>query len=216
MRYDSVIFDLDGTLLDTLGDLASGVNHMREVCGLEPLSEDLVKGNIGYGVANLIKWSFPEYTDEDKINEITDGFKAYYSEHMTEKTHVYDGIFDILDELDRRDIKYAVVTNKFHAAAKKIVEQYFGDRISCVIGDGNGYAKKPAPDAVWAAIEMLGRKKEDSIYVGDSEADVKTARNSLLPCLCVTWGLRSKEMLLEHSPDFIIDSPEEFFSVLDK
>jgi len=215
MKFDSLIFDLDGTLLDTIGDLADAVNYMREKYGFDRLSEETVKKNIGYGVANLIKWSFPECSEE-KVEEVLAGFKEYYAQHMTEKTCVYDGIFDILDELDRRDVKYAIVTNKFHKAADKIVREFFGDRFSCVIGDGHGYAKKPAPDAVWAAIEKLGRKKENSLYVGDSEADVKTARNSDIPCLCVTWGLRAKEDLIANNPDYIIDRPEEFFEVLDK
>ena len=213
---NTVIFDLDGTLLDTIGDLADAVNYMRRKYGYDVLDEETVKKNIGYGVANLIKWSFSECKDEKKVEAILQDFIEYYAQNMTIKTHVYDGIFDILDELDKRDIKYAIVTNKFHKAASNIVKEYFGDRFPCVIGDGHGYAKKPAPDAVWAAIEKLNRKKENSLYVGDSEADVKTARNSGIPCLCVTWGLRSKEFLLENHPDYIIDRPEEFFEVLDK
>ena len=216
MRYKTVIFDLDGTLLDTLGDLAACVNYMLKKYGYSEKTEAEVRRSIGYGIKFLLKSLFPADITEEELNAVVAEYKEYYCLHMTEKTRVFDGVYELLGELKQRGINIAVVTNKYHEAAVKIVKEYFGDSFSIIIGDGCGYARKPAPDAVWAVIDRFGGEKSTSLYVGDSEADVTTARNSGVDCMCVSWGLRERSQLEKLKPEYLIDTPDEFLSVLDE
>lgn len=213
MSYNTVIFDLDGTILNTLEDLAAGVNYSMEKCGYPKHSVDEVRSYIGNGIDILIRRSIPkECTDED-WKRAREFFRKYYTEHMTDKTTVYEGIIPLLEELKKRNVKTAVVTNKDHIMANKLIPDFFGTLIPCVIGtDLSKRQRKPAPDGVYAAMEILGAKKESTIYVGDTEVDVQTAHNAGLKCIGVMWGFRCTSGI--EGADYVINSPNELLKYI--
>lgn len=213
MKYDAIIFDLDGTLTDTLEDLKNSVNYAMREFGFPERTLDEVRSFVGNGVRRLIYLSVPENTPDEISESCLEVFKKYYKDHSLIKTKPYDGIIPMLERLKKEGIKTAVVTNKMHEAAVDIVRIFFDGLIDVTIGQIDGIAQKPQPDGIYAALEKLGASKENAVYVGDSEVDCITARNAGIPCIGVAWGFRSKEVLLENGADFIINSPEEIFIV---
>ena len=213
MNYNTVIFDLDGTVLNTLEDLAAGVNYAMEKCGYPIHTIDEVRSYIGNGIDVLIRRSIPSYCTDDDWKTARDCFKEYYTAHMTDKTTVYEGIIPLLEVLRERGIKTAVVTNKDHVMANKLIPDFFGDLIPCVIGtDLSKRRRKPAPDGVLAAMEILGAKAENTIYVGDTEVDVQTAHNSGLKGIGVMWGFRCTSSI--EGADYIINTPMELLDYI--
>ena len=213
MKPDSIIFDLDGTLTDTLADLKNSVNFAMRKFGFPERTIDEVRAFVGNGVKRLIDLSVPENTDPETAAECLAVFKEHYKENSLVLTKPYDGIIPMLQRLKKEGIKTAVVTNKMHEAAADIVNLFFGDLIGVTIGQIDGAAQKPQPDGIYKVLEKLGVSKEKAVYVGDSEVDCITAKNAGIPCIGVTWGFRSKEILLENGADYIINSPEEIFIV---
>ena len=209
MKYDAVIFDLDGTLTDTLEDLKNSVNYALSEFGFSERSLEEVRSFVGNGVKKLIYLSVPESTSEETAEKCLEVFKAYYKEHSLVKTKPYDGILPMLCELRNRGVKTAVVTNKMQEAAKDIVRIFFDGLIDVTVGQVDGVAQKPQPDGINFVIQKLGVSKDKAIYVGDSEVDCFTAKNAGIPCIGVTWGFRDKSVLLESGADFIVDTPEE-------
>ncbi|MGM9594027.1 MAG: HAD family hydrolase [Candidatus Onthomonas sp.] len=214
MGYTAVIFDMDGTVLNTLEDLADAVNAMRRHEGLEALSVDQVRQSVGNGVAVLMEKTLPGGRAYPRYEEATAFYRAYYESHCRIKTAPYPGILPLLDELKGRGISLAVVSNKQDAAVKPLSRAFFGERMAVSMGEAPGLRRKPYPDMVWAAIEQLGKNREECLYVGDSEVDVATARNAGLDCCSVTWGFRDREMLRSLEPDYLIDCPEELLNLL--
>lgn len=204
----TVIFDLDGTLLNTLDDLWYSTNAALEQCGFPPRSLEEVRNFVGNGVELLIRRAVPAGTTEDGVQHCLERFRAHYQAHMRAHTLPYPGILELLDRLNRSGCKAAVVSNKFDAAVQELCRQYFGARISVAMGERLGVQKKPAPDLVRACLEALDAEAAGAVYVGDSEVDLQTAQNAGLPCLSVTWGFRSKEFLLAHGARQLIDSPQ--------
>lgn len=214
MKYNCVIFDLDGTLLDTLGDLRDSVNFALSKNHLPERSTEEIRNFVGNGIRLLIERSVPENTPLELIDKCFDDFKAYYKDNSANLTRAYDGINGLLSELKSRGVKLSVVSNKADFAVKTLVENYFNNTFNCAVGERDGVKRKPSPDAVFAVIKKLGVSKKDVIYVGDSEVDIETAKNAGIPCICVTWGFRDKEVLERLCPEYIIDSPEKILEII--
>lgn len=213
MKYDAVIFDLDGTLTDTLEDLKNSVNFAMREFGFPERTTDEVRSFVGNGVKRLIDLSVPENTSDEVSAECLSVFKSFYKDNSLVSTKPYDGIIPMLEKLKKDGVKTAVVTNKMHEAAVDIVNLFFGEMIDVAIGQIDGVAQKPQPDGIYSALEKLGVSKEKSVYVGDSEVDCITAKNAGIPCIGVTWGFRDREILVGNGADFIINFPEEIFIV---
>ncbi len=196
MKYNTVIFDMDGTLLDTIEDLADSVNHAMAVCGHETYSTERVKDFVGNGARWLIEQALGGNADADLVDRGLNAFKIYYNAHGT-KTRPYPGIIALLQELKSLGVKTAVVSNKFHAAVVPTSEKHFGSLIDVAIGESSAIRRKPAPDTVLKAMDDLGVDRDGAVYVGDSEVDIETAKNAGIPCISVTWGYREESYLRE-------------------
>ena len=211
--YTTYIFDLDGTLLDTLGDLAASVNFALRSCGLPEHSIDEVRRFVGNGVRKLMERAVPDGADNPLFEEAYASFRQYYMEHALDTTRPYDGIPDTLAALKARGCRLAVVSNKMMAATQALCSHFFPDTIEVAIGEheAEGIRKKPAPDTVIAALRALGVGKEHAVYVGDSDVDIQTARNSGLPCISVLWGFRDRDFLKQHGAETFISTPSDLF-----
>lgn len=214
MKYEAVIFDLDGTLTDTLSDLKNSVNYALSEFDFPERSLDEVRNFVGNGVRRLMYLSVPEGTPQETAEKCLAVFKKHYRENSLVETKPYDGIVPMLEELRHREVKTAVVTNKMQAAATDIVRFFFEGLVDVTIGQTDGAAQKPQPDGVFLALEKLGADKKSAVYVGDSEVDCLTARNAGLPCIGAAWGFRGREILAENGADYIIDSPSEILNLL--
>lgn len=214
MKYSTIIFDLDGTLLNTLDDLNDSLNFALTTCGYEPRTLDEVRQFVGNGVQKLVERAVPPHCTAEDIQICLATFKEHYSKNMENKTRPYDGIIKLLQSLKKNNIKIAIVSNKFDAAVKVLATKYFGDLIDVAIGESANVKKKPAPDSVFTAIKELGSDINESIFVGDSETDVQTAKNAGLPCIGVTWGFRTRNVLINEGADYIIDTPEEILDLI--
>lgn len=213
--YDTYIFDLDGTLLSTLDDLAICTNYALKSNGLPERSTDEVRRFVGNGVFKLMERAVPQGQANPKFESAYNTFRAYYLQHSLDNTRPYPGIVEMLSELRRRDKRIAVVSNKFCTATEELCRHFFKQYVEVAIGEGNGVRKKPAPDEVEMALKKLGAQRSGAVYVGDSDVDIATARNSGLPCVSVLWGFRDKEFLLEHGATTLISSPEELLATTD-
>ena len=209
MKFDTYIFDLDGTLLDTLQDLANAVNHAMRQMNYPERTIDEVRRFIGNGIRMLIKRAAPQNISDEDYNKTLAIFTAYYLEHIADFTKPYDGIVDVIKTLKQKGCKVAVVSNKADEAAKKVVKDFFGDIFDLVVGKIDRFPSKPAPDSVLYVIETLGADKENCIYSGDSEVDVQTAHNAGLPCIGVTWGNRDIFELIAAGAEYIAEKPHE-------
>ncbi len=215
-KYDTVIFDLDGTLMDTLEDLANAVNEILRRNGYPVRTIGEVRRIVGNGLRQTLTLCLPEGTKEQVVDELLPEFASYYQEHCQEKTKPYDGIMDVLRELYERGFKLAIVSNKRDEAVKTLNRECFQAYVKVAIGENEsaGIKKKPAPDTVFQALNELGSKKEQAVYVGDSEVDRKTAENAGLPCVSVDWGFRDREELEKLKPAYLISRPEELLEIL--
>ncbi len=208
-KFNTIVFDLDGTLTDTLDDLRSSVNFALSQFGFPERSRDEIRSFLGNGVRRLIYRSVPENTDTATAEKCLEVFKEHYKANSCVETKPYDGIVDLLETLKKRGIKTAVVTNKMHEAAADIVDYFFCGLIDITIGQSENVAPKPAPDSVFLALEKLGVSKKDAIYVGDSEVDCMTAHNAGIPCIGVTWGFRDREVLEANGADYIAENSQD-------
>ncbi len=214
MAYRAVIFDLDGTLLDTLGDLHAAVNTALRSEGFPERSEREVMAFLGNGIRRLMQQAVPGGTDEARFERAFEAFKSCYSRHYLEKTRPYPGIPALLQELKRRGIRTALVTNKADAVARDIYNATLRDVLPVAIGEQPSYRKKPAPDMVDEALRRLGCGREGAVCVGDSEVDLQTAKNSGLPCILVDWGFRSRSFLETLGCESIVSTPEQLLEQL--
>lgn len=214
LPYSAVIFDLDGTLLDTLQDLADSTNYALALHKLPARSLEEVRRFVGNGVGLLIHRAVPQGTPAALEARCLADFRAHYLLNMEHRTAPYPGIPELLDGLNAAGIKRAVVSNKFDGAVKGLCRTYFGDRVSVAIGESPGVARKPAPDTVFRALAELGADPAQAVYVGDSDVDIQTARNAGLPCLSVSWGFRTADFLREHGAQRILSSPAALLALL--
>ena len=212
MSYDTYIFDLDGTLLDTLQDLATSVNYALRQHRMPEHSIDDVRRFVGNGVRRLMERAVPEGAANPAFEAAFATFREYYMEHSLDTTRPYDGIPELIHELKQRGCRMAVVSNKMMAATQELVHHFFPE-IEVAIGEHEaaGIRKKPAPDTVFAAMKQLGQGS--AVYVGDSDVDLATARNSGLPCISVLWGFRDREFLLAHGATTFVEKPCEILCI---
>jgi len=211
----AVIFDLDGTLLNTLGDLRAATNHALEVRGLPPHSMEEIRQFIGNGIRLLICRAMPEGTTEAEIDAALDDFKAYYAAHIHDRTVPYDGIPQLLTALRKRGIQVAVLSNKIDSASQQLIEYFFPGKTDVVFGEHVGVPRKPDPTSCRMVMQQLGVQPEQVLYVGDSGTDMQTAKNAGLYAVGVTWGFRSKEVLLKYGADVLVHQPEQILQILD-
>ena len=236
--YKTYIFDLDGTLLDTLQDLADSVNNALKEHGMPTHSKDAIRGFVGNGVRLLMERAVPEGAQHPQFEEVFATFRQHYMQHSLDTTRPYDGIPEVIRELKARGCQLAVVSNKMMAATQELVAHFFPE-IEVAIGEHEaaGIKKKPAPDTVFEALRQLGTSPNPSqggenlpesgcvansspwgrsgevVYVGDSDVDIATARNSGLPCISVLWGFRDKDFLLAHGATTFAEKPQDILNL---
>ena len=211
MRYQTYVFDLDGTLLDTLGDLAASTNYALRTHGMPEHSLDDVRRFVGNGVRVLMERAVPQGAENPQFEAAFQTFRTHYMQHSLDTTKPYDGILETLETLKAEGCRLAVVSNKMMAATQELCRHFFRDTIEVAIGEheAQGIRKKPAPDTVNEAFRQLGVGKERAVYVGDSDVDILTARNSGLPCISVLWGFRDRDFLIQHGAETFISAPSE-------
>lgn len=214
MRIKAVIWDLDGTLLDTLDDLAASTNAALVQQGMPARTKEEVRMFVGNGVRKLMIRAVPGGEENPAFESALAGFVAHYGAHSRDNTKPYDGIPELLDELDAMGVRQAIVSNKIDFAVKELSKAYFGDRMQVAVGDDPSRKKKPAPDSVWEAMRQLGVMAEETVYVGDSDVDVITARNAGISCVAVCWGFRSVECLQEAGAEHIAHTPQELLEMI--
>lgn len=214
--YKTVVFDLDGTLLNTLEDLTDPVLYIQKKFDFPLHNIELVRQHVGNGIRKLIIRSIPDGEDNPRFEEVYQEFLDYYQKNCQVKTRAYDGIMELLKELHESNIKMAIVSNKAHGAVDELNEIYFKDYIKVAIGENEaaGIKKKPAPDSVFHALKLLGSKKEEAVYVGDSEVDRATAENAGMDCVLCSWGFRERELLEGLKPIAIIDEPKDLLKII--
>ncbi len=212
--YEAVIFDLDGTLLDTLEDLADSVNAMLRNFSCPERSLAEVRQFVGNGMKKLVERSVPEDFDIKNFDSAYELFRLSYSRNMRKKTRPYDGILECLGTLRENGIKTVVTSNKNDDAVKNLCSEYFGDLITLAVGAKEGVPSKPDPEMVFSAMKEIGAEKEICIFVGDSDTDILTAKNAGLKSVGVLWGFRDRNVLERAKADFIISSPEEIIAIV--
>lgn len=211
MKKKIFIFDMDGTLLNTLEDLMISTNYALSQFNYPIHTLDEIRFFVGNGVAKLIERAIPNGLNNPNYEKCLEIFKEHYAKNMYNHTSAYDGILEMLEDLKNKGIKTAVVSNKFDLAVKELSKKYFGNLIDIAIGENEkaGIKKKPAPDTVFEVLNLMNLKSEDAIYIGDSDVDIMTAKNSDMPCISVTWGFRDREFLIKNNATIIIDTPKE-------
>ena len=208
-KYQTYIFDLDGTLLSTLADLAASTNYALRTHHMPERSLDEVRRFVGNGVKKLMERAIPDGLKNPLFEETFATFRQHYMQHNLDTTQPYPGIMQLLEQLKAEGKNIAVVSNKFYAATRELCRHFFGDLVPVAIGEREDIRKKPAPDTVIEALRELGVDKEGAVYIGDSDVDIMTAKNSGMPCVSVLWGFRDKEFLLEHGATTLISQPED-------
>lgn len=216
MRDKFIIFDMDGTLLNSLTDLQNTLNYCFRIEGFPERSYQEVRSFVGNGLKKLIERAVPEGTMDTKIDEILAMFKEHYMIHCSDFTAPYEGIVEMLSSLKEKGYKMAIVSNKADEALKVLSRQFFGSYIDVAIGERAGMNKKPAPDLVYLAMDELGAVAEDTVYIGDSEVDYQTAVNSGLKCISVLWGFRDRELLESYGADCFVSTPLEVVRILEE
>lgn len=214
MKYKAVLYDMDGTVLDTLADLTDAVNVSLRHFGLPEQPAMHVRDVLGNGARRLIKGCLPEGTDERTADAVLEFYKPYYDAHCREKTAPYPGITELMRRLRDAGVKQAVVSNKPDGAVKELAELFFGGLIESAVGESETVRLKPCPDAVLAAAKLMGVSKDECVYVGDSEVDIETARRAGMDCISVAWGFRDEDMLRAEGASCIVHSAEELFDAL--
>lgn len=213
LMINTVLFDLDGTLLNTLDDLCDSTNFALRQFGYPERSIDEIRTFVGEGVRLLIERAMPAEA-KDGTDEVLAVFAAHYDKNKENKTRPYDGVSEMLGQVCRT-YKTAIVSNKYDSAVAALRDKLFPE-VALAVGEREGLNKKPSPDMPLYALEKLGSRRENAVYVGDSNIDILTARNSGLPVIAVSWGFRPRRMLEEMGADIIIDSPAQLLGALKK
>lgn len=216
MSYKLAIFDLDGTILDTLEDLTNAVNHTLTKYGRPTRTSAEIRSYLGNGVVKLIECAFENSVNSNTLSHAVTEYRAYYGEHADIKTKPYDGIKEMLSSLRNKGIKTAVLSNKPDAPTKALCKRYFGDLFDCTAGEKEGIPRKPAPDGVYPILDRFGLTASEAVFIGDSEVDIATAKNSGMDCISVGWGFRDTDILLESGADMIAKDAEELMNLIIK
>ncbi len=214
MRYDLAIFDLDGTILDTLEDLADSLNYALEKydCPVRTLKD--VRAFVGNGIRKLVERAVPPESDESLIEEVTAAVNEHYKIHCADKTRPYDGIYPLLADLRKMGCRTALVSNKPDYGVQELCSQYFDGMFDIVIGERAGIRKKPDPDSVNEVLRILDIDRGKSVYIGDSEVDYDTAQNAGMDVILVTWGFRDKDDLEKLGASYIADKPDDILKIV--
>ena len=214
MRYKAVLFDMDGTVLDTLDDLTDAVNYSLARFGLPEISREHARENLGNGAAYLVRHCLPEGTDETLADQLITFYRAWYDAHCRVRTGPYPGILPLMERLKAAGVRQAIISNKPDPAVQELAAHFFPNLLETAVGESASVRRKPNPDAVLRAVEQMGLEKDECVYVGDTEVDLATARNAGLACIAVSWGFRSEEQLLAAGADRIAHSAEELEAML--
>ena len=214
MKYKAIIFDLDGTLTDTLEDLYLSTNSALRSCGLPERRLDEVRRFVGNGVKKLIERAVPEGTDSRVTEQCFDAFHAHYIIHCQDHTKLYPGIASLLTALHAKGYRMAVVSNKLQEGVTGLARTFFRGVIDVAIGERPGIPRKPAPDMALAALEQLGVPASEAVYVGDSDVDLQTAANAGLPCISVLWGFRSRDFLIAQGASVLAERPQDILELV--
>ena len=210
MTYRGVLWDMDGTVLDTLEDLHAAINVSLRHFSLPEVSAEAVRAGLGNGAAHLVSVVAPE----DRRQEVLAFYKPYYDAHCNIQTRPYPGILPLMEALKGRGVRQAIISNKPHPAVKALAEAYFPGLLDSAVGESETVRRKPNPDAVLAAVKEMGLKLAECVYIGDTEVDLATARNAGMACIAVSWGFRSREQLIEAGALRIAASAEELAAML--
>lgn len=213
MSYDVYVFDLDGTLLDTLGDLTASVNHALRWAGMPERTLEEIRWFVGNGVKKLMERAIPDGLNNPRFEEVYQEFRDHYLHHGQDTTVPYPGITELLQALKDEGKQIAVVSNKFYKATEELCQHFFGGLVDVAIGEREGIQKKPAPDTVEEALRQLNADRAHAVYIGDSDVDIQTARNSGLPCISVLWGFRDQDFLLAHGATTLVVNPSDILSL---
>ena len=210
----TVLFDLDGTLLNTLTDLSNSVNYALNSHHLPQRTELEVRSFLGNGIHNLIEKSVPENTPSELLEDVFQSFKPYYLQHGLDSTAPYPGIISLLKALQQKSVKMAIISNKVDTAVQQLNKKFFSDYIGIAIGEKPQIRRKPAPDSVLLAIKALNANPATTLYVGDSEVDYETAHSAGIRCALVTWGFRDRLDLEDLHADYYVNSSHELMAVI--
>lgn len=213
-NIDTVIFDMDGTVLDTLEDIADSVNYVMRTYGFPEHPIEAIRSFIGNGMRKIIERSLPAGSSEELCDEAVERYRSYYHDHNMIKTRPYDGIMELLKKLSQAGIKTAIVTNKNVDAAEKIYRQLFSEYVPVCYGQQDDIPKKPHRAMIDLAIADLGSRSENSVYVGDSEVDMQTAANAGIPCITCLWGFRDRDFLEAQGADIFVETPDEISKLI--
>ena len=214
MAYRLAVFDMDGTILNTIDDLTDATNHALEACGYKAHTVDEVRFFVGNGIAKLIERATPAGTSEEEREKVRAAFMDYYSVHSADRTGPYAGITELLQGLRAAGVRTAVVSNKPDVAVRDLVVKYFDGLFDAAVGDMEGQRTKPAPDMCMKVFKKLGMGPEGAVYIGDSDTDIQTARNAGLGEILVSWGFRGREFLKEHGAKCICDTTDEVYDII--
>ena len=214
MRYDAILFDYDGTVADSIADIAFAANRALRLAGLPERGESEYRSFAGSGAWVLLRRAAPPGTDDKTLQAMYDSYVAYYADHANDRSRPYDGVPEMLAELKEAGLLLAVISNKPDAAVQPGVRRFFAPWLSLAVGERSGVRRKPWPDMLEAAAAELGVSLSRCLYVGDTEVDLETARSAGIDCAAVTWGFRSRGQLLDAGASLLFDSPVKLTSFI--
>ncbi len=215
MKYMIAIFDLDGTILNTLEDLADSTNYALKTYGYPERTMDEVRQFVGNGIRKLMERAVPEGTPVEEIDRVHETFTAHYKVHCADKTRPYDGIMELLQNLKKDGCKLAVVSNKADYGVQELCKQYFDGVFDFAVGEREGIRKKPAPDSVNEVLKTLGCSRDRAVYIGDSDVDIQTAANAQMDHIIVEWGFRDVPFLIAKGAKVLVEKPEEILEIVE-
>ena len=215
MKYMIAIFDLDGTILNTLEDLADSTNYALKTCGYPERTMDEVRQFVGNGIRKLMERAVPEGTPVEEIDRVHETFTAHYKVHCADKTRPYDGIMELLQNLKKDGCKLAVVSNKADYGVQELCKQYFDGVFDFAVGEREGIRKNPAPDSVNEVLKTLGCSRDRAVYIGDSDVDIQTAANAQMDHIIVEWGFRDIPFLISKGAKVLVEKPEEILEIVE-
>lgn len=214
MKYKLAVFDMDGTILNTIDDLEASLNYVLKKSGYPERTHEEVLSFVGDGLRTLIERGVPTGTDSETIDKVLVEFKKYYAVHCTDRTRPYNGVIDLLKNLRGRGCLTAVVSNKADDAVRELCKKYFDGLFDYAVGERSGISRKPAPDSVNEVLSKLDVSREEAVYIGDSEIDIKTAANSGMDAIIVEWGFREKDFLIEKGAKIIVSTANEIEKII--
>ena len=216
MKYKIVIFDLDGTILNTLDDLADSTNYALKEHGMPERSVEEIRHFVGNGIRKLMERAVPQGTQEDEIVKVHSTFTEYYKEHCADKTRPYDGIKELIERIRSSGIKTAVVSNKADYGVQTLCRDYFPGLFDYAVGEREGIRRKPYPDSVNEVLRSFNVDRTEALYIGDSEVDIQTSANAGMDVCMVGWGFRDEEYLKAQGAKFVVHTPEEIWDYVSR